>query len=69
MPSDQLAEWARLIGQLGFPILVATYLMVRFDGLLTALLRAEADESRLLQDLNAAIDRLTEAVNRINGRI
>lgn len=69
MDPNSLAQWAQLIGQLGFPIMVATYLMVRFDGLITTLIQAEKDESLLLTELNHAIDRLGVAVNRINGRV
>jgi len=69
MDHTTLAQWATLIGQLGFPIMVASYLMVRFDGLITTLISAEKDESVMLTELNHSIDRLSEAVNRINGRI
>ena len=61
-------QWATLCAQLGFPVLVAGYLLIRFDGLLRALITAEATESTLLTALKDAVTGLTAAVDRANAR-
>lgn len=68
MAPATMPEWARLIAQLGFPIVVASYMLFRMDGLVRALISKDAEHVTMLGELKEAIHSLTVAVDRQNGR-
>ena len=68
MNPGSLPQWATLIAQLGFPVVVATYLMVRFDNLISRLIECEASENVMLAELKEAVHSLSASVDRLNGK-
>jgi len=54
-------DWIQLIKDVGFPVFVAVYLLVRFDGLLVALDKREAHEAELLQQVLEELRRFNES--------
>ena len=53
-------DWIQLIKDVGFPVFVAVYLLVRFDGLLVALDKREEHEAELLEQLLNEMRKLNE---------
>ena len=51
MTVDTLPQWIMIVGNFGFPIAIATYLLVRFEGKIDNLQNAIMQLSEIIKDL------------------
>ena len=54
-----LDDIARIISQVGFPIFVAAYLLIRVETLIRMLVEMEKVEQQILTEMRQSLDRLS----------